>query len=512
MGIAEPDQGVIAGERGRGEGVHTAATVEASLPVRAVLREAGFRLFWTGQTISLIGSQVSLVALPLLAVLTLDAGPFEVGLLAALGRAPWLLFGLLAGALADRARRRPLLVAADLVRAAVLAWIPVAAWLGVLTVGQLYAVTFVVGTMTVLSEVAAQSFLPSLAAPAQLADGNGKLEVSRASAEAVGPGLGGVLVQAVTAPFAIVADVVSFLLSATLLGRLKVDERTGPDGAGALPGTGAGAASATGPGAGPGTIAGSIVPTAPGTPTASTSASATASTRASVAGSVAGEMREGLRFVLGHPLLRWNVLAAAVANFFGNILLAILVLYVLTELRLAPAVIGLVLGLGSLGAVLGAAVAQRLIRRAGYGPTLTAGLAVTAAGGLLLAPVDGPYALRVAWAVAALMLLLGGVPLFDVAVVTLRQLITPPRILGRANATMRFLVFGTMPLGALAGGLLGDHAGLRTAVLVAGAGLAVPVILVLVSPLARLRSHLPPSMAAFDRPSPITIPGGNNDH
>ncbi|MET8145527.1 MFS transporter [Sphaerisporangium sp. NPDC005288] len=497
MGIAEPDQGVIAGERGRGEGVHTAATVEASLPVRGVLREAGFRLFWTGQTISLIGSQVSLVALPLLAVLTLDAGPFEVGLLAALGRAPWLLFGLLAGALADRARRRPLLVAADLVRAAVLAWIPVAAWLGVLTVGQLYAVTFVVGTMTVLSEVAAQSFLPSLAAPAQLADGNGKLEVSRASAEAVGPGLGGVLVQAVTAPFAIVADVVSFLLSATLLGRLKVDERTGPGGAHAVSGTGAGAAATAGPGAGPESVAGPVAGSVAGR---------------SVAGSVAGEMREGLRFVLGHPLLRWNVLAAAVANFFGNILLAILVLYVLTELRLAPAVVGLVLGLGSLGAVLGAAVAQRLIRRAGYGPTLTAGLAVTAAGGLLLAPVDGPYALRVAWAVAALMLLLGGVPLFDVAVVTLRQLITPPRILGRANATMRFLVFGTMPLGALAGGLLGDHAGLRTAVLVAGAGLAVPVVLVLVSPLARLRSHLPPSMAASGRPSDITIPGGNHDH
>ncbi|MFC4530455.1 MFS transporter [Sphaerisporangium dianthi] len=437
-----------------------------------MLRDGNFRLFWTGQTISLIGGQVSLVALPLLAVLTLDAGSFEVGLLAALGRAPWLLFGLLAGALADRVRRRPLLIGADLVRAAALAWIPAAAALGVLTMEQLYAVTFVVGSMTVVSDVAAQSFLPSLAAPAQLADGNSKLEISRASAEAVGPGLGGVLVQAVTASFAIVADVVSFLLSAVLLGRVKVDERTVRAGAGAMTGSGAGT------GAGTGSEAGA---------------------RAG-AGSVAGEVREGMRFVLGHPLLRWNVLAAAVANFFGNILLAILVLYILREIGLAPAMIGLVLGLGSLGAVLGAAVAQRLIRRIGFGPTLTAGLATTAVGGLLLAAVDGPYALRVAWAVAAMMLLLAGVPLFDVAVVTLRQLITPPRLLGRANATMRFLVFGTMPLGALAGGLLGEHAGLRTAVLVAGAGLAGPVVIVLVSPLSRLRSHLPPSETRLPTP------------
>ncbi|MQY02121.1 MFS transporter [Actinomadura macrotermitis] len=416
-----------------------AVIARAGEPAPGVLRNADFRFLWAGQTVSLIGSQVSLIALPLLAVMTLGAGPFQVGVLAALGRLPWLLFGLPAGAWADRSRRRPLLIGADLVRAAALAWIPAASVLGVLTLGQVYAVALVAGTMTVLFEVAAPSLLPSLVAPERLVDGNSRLEMSRAGAEAVGPGLGGVVVQAVTAPLAIIVDVVSFLASAVLLARIGTRETRGDDRAGR--------------------------------------------------GSFRTEIREGLRFVLRHPLLRWNVFVAALANLFGSALLAILVLYVLTGLGLRPALIGLVLGLGSLGGVLGAAVATRLFRRIGLGPTLAVGLSATAAGALLLAAVTGPYPLRVLWAVAAVMLTVFGVPVFDVAVVTLRQLTTPDRLLGRVNATMRFLVFGTMPAGALAGGALAEEAGLRTTVLAAGIGLATPVLLVLVSPLARLKAQ-----------------------
>ncbi|GAA2220103.1 MFS transporter [Nonomuraea monospora] len=414
----------------------------------ALLRSADFLKFWTAQCVSQAGSQISVIAFPLLAVLTLHADAFQVGVLTALSRAPWLLFALPAGVLADRRARHGLLVGADLVRAAALAWIPVAALLGVLSVEQLYVVTFVLGSMTVVFDIAAQSYLPAITPAERLADGNSKLEMSRAGAEAVGPSAGGVLVQLVSAPVTIVLDLVSFLVSALLLSRIRTKEPA-----------------------------------------------VAAPARAS---SIRAEVKEGLRFVLGHRLLRWNVIAAATANFFGNMLLAVQVLFILNGLGLRPALIGLILGVGSLGAVSGAAVATTLIRRAGFGPTLIIGLATTAAGGVVLGLAGGPYPMRVGLAGLAATLLVFGVPLFDVAVVTLRQLITPGRLLGRVNASMRFLIFGTMPVGALAGGLLAQHAGLRTAVLVAGAGLAVPVVLLLISPLARLRTDVRSSSAAMD--------------
>ena len=425
-------RGVLATER-------TVATIAPAGPARGLFHHAGFRRFWLGQTISLTGSQISLVALPLLAVFALRAGPFQVGMLTAAGRAPWLLFALAAGALADRAPRRPLLIWADLLRAAALAWIPVAAVVHILTMGQLYAAAFLVGTLTVLSDIAAQSLLPTLVTPAQVIEGNGKLEMSRASAEFVGPGLGGVLVQAVTAPMAVIADVMSFVASAVLLSRIRVDETRLR------------------------TRAGGRV--------------------------VLAEIRDGMRFVFGHRLLRWNVLIAAIANLFGTMLLAILVVFLLTGLGLRPAVIGLVLGVGSLGAIAGSLAAAPLFRRIGFGSTLALGLTATAAGALLLATVAGPYPVRVAWASGAEMLLVFGAPVFDVAVISLRQLVTPDRLLGRTNATMRFVIFGTMPFGALAGGLLATRIGLTATVLVAGVGLVVPLVLALCSPLSRLQTH-----------------------
>lgn len=254
-------------------------------------QERDFRAFWAGRTVSALGSQVTLLALPLVAVLALGATPVQMGFLTADGSLPALLFGLVVGVWVDRRRRRPLMVAADLGRGALLLIIPIAALLGLLRVEALYAVAFLAGGLTLVFDIAAQSFFPTLVGRDRLVEGNSKLEVSRSAAEIVGPGLAGGLVQVLTTPFAIVADALSFLASALLLGLIGAPEP------------------------------------APAPPDARQ--------RLRLA------IGEGLRAVLGHPVLRALAGAAGLLAFFNSLLEAVVLLYLSRDLGISPALLGL---------------------------------------------------------------------------------------------------------------------------------------------------------------------------
>lgn len=421
----------------------TETTVGAEQGVRSALdgpadlwRNRPFVRFWLSQTVSMAGSQVSYLAIPLAAVLILNAGALQTGILTAASRLPFLVFGLLAGAWVDRIRCRPMLVWTYLGRAAVLVSIPVAAMLHLLRIEQVYVAAFAVGSLTLLSDIAAQSLLPALTSGQGLIDANSKLEVSRASTDMAGPSVGGALVQAITAPLAILADVGCYLVAAALIGTVSADEsrRERPVGRGSL----------------------------------------------------IGEIRVGLRFVLGNRLLRWNALVSASSNLFTNILLAIFFLYAVRGLGLSAGATGLIVGAGGFGALLGAWSGPRLATRQGLGPTLIISTGVTGSGALLLSLAAGPPPLRLAWTTLAYVLFAFGYPAFNVAVISLRQVLSPPELLGRTNATMRFLAWGTMPLGAFLGGVLGDYAGLHPAMLVAGTGLLLSPLLLVMSPLRGL--------------------------
>lgn len=406
-------------------------------------RHRDFLLLWSGETTSQVGTRVGQVAAPLLAVTTLGATPWQMGLLTAAQTAGFLLIGLLAGVVLDRVRRVPVMVAADLVRFALLVTVPVAWWAGVLGYLQLLVVTFLVGLATVFFDVAYQSVLPSLVGRGYLVEGNGKLESTRAAAESGGPALGGGLVALVGGAAAIGVHAVSYLVSAAAIGRIRRREPA-PD------------------------------------PTGTT---------------VRAEIVEGLRYVLGHRLLRPIVLCTGTANLAGGTLLAVLVLFLVRDLGLDASLVGLVLAAPGLGGLAGALTATWWSRRFGAAGAIVLPLLCTTPPMLLL-PVAGPGPLVLLAVVALFAENYGGV-VYNVAQVSFRQAICPDRLLGRMNASIRFLVWGTIPLGGLLGGALGEVLGTRATLLVAAVGMLLAPAWVLFSPLRGMR----------DLPAPATTGG-----
>ena len=403
-------------------------------PAPATLwRHRDFLLLWGAETTSQVGTMVSRLAVPLLAVTVLAASPWQVGLLTAAETAGFLLVGLVAGVLLDRVRRFPVMVAADLARFVLLVSVPLAWWFGVLTLLQLLVVVLLAGFATVFFDVAYQSVLPGLVGRGHLVEGNGKLESSRAAAEAGGPALGGGLVALVGAATVVALDAASYLVSALLLSRIRSAEpRPQPSGR-----------------------------------------------------RVRTEIAEGLRYVLAHRLLRPIVLCTGTANLFGGMLDASLTLFLARELGRPAAVVGLVLAASGVGALLGAFTAGTWTRRFGQARTIVAALAVT--GPLvLLVPLAGagPRLLLAALGLAAFGY--GGV-VYNVAQVSFRQAVCPDGLLGRMNASVRFLVWGAMPIGGLLGGGLGELVGARGTLLVAGIGTVLAPLWLLCSPLRRLR-------------------------
>ena len=398
-------------------------------------RHADFLKLWVGQSISQVGSQVSLLAIPLAAVVTLHATAFQAGLLGTFEFLPFLVVGLPAGVWVDRMARRRLLIVADVGRCIALATIPVVAGLHHLTMLQLYLVSLVTGVLTVFFDVAYQAYLPSLVEREKLVDGNGKLEFTRASAEIVGPGLGGALVGLLTAPIAVALDAGSYVASVFSLLLIRRTEVVEPRAAGSRLRT---------------------------------------------------ELAEGVRYVWRHRLLRPIALCTGIGNYFGHIATAVIILYAVRNLGLTAGLIGLWYSVGSVGAPIGAALSGRIGRRLGAGHTIMATAVLFSAAWFFipLAPRAHPLPFLIASGILGSV----GSVIYNITQVSLRQSITPQRLQGRMNATMRFLVWGTIPLGAFTGGALGSTIGLHATMWVAAAGGVLAIVPPLFSPVPRVRS------------------------
>ena len=404
-------------------------------------RHPEFVKLWTGQTISQFGTQVSQLAIPLTAVLVLNASPAEMGLLGAFEFSPFLLLSLFAGVWVDRLRRRPILIVADIARAALLGSIPLAAVLGVLTMAQLYVVGLVSGVFTVFFDVAYQSYLPVLVNREHLVEGNSKLEVSRSVAQIAGPGMAGGLVQLATAPIAVLVDALSYIASVISLLTIHVAEP--------------------------------------------------APLRAQH-GAMWPQLREGLVIVLGNPLLRSIAGCTGTSNLFGNAMQAVYLLYITRELGLQPAVIGLIFAVSGPGALLGALLAGKLADTFGLGRTIVGSVFVGGLANLLVPLAGGPPPLTAGLLMVAAFFSGAAGPVYNINQVSLRQAITPDQLQGRMNASMRFIVWGTIPIGALLGGALGQVFGLwPTIVAMVLADLLSPAW-VLFSPVRQLKGQPEP--------------------
>lgn len=403
-----------------------------------VLVNAGFRRYWTAQTISVVGDQISVIALPLVAVTVLQVGASQMGLLSAVGRAPLLIFGLLAGVWVDRADRRTLMIGCDLGRAVVVVLVPLAAVPGVVTMPLLMGVTFVTASLTVLFGIAATAYLPDLVARDRLIDANATLTQSRAVAQVAGPGVGGALVQLVTAPVAMIMDALTFVASAILLSRNVVPATPRPSG-GSQP---------------------AAIPA----------------------------VRQGMSEVWRNPLLRASAAAAATYNLFNAITLAVLVLHLSRGLRQSPVEIGVVLAAAGPGALLGAALAVPAGRRIGVGPVMISGLVLAGAAMLIIVLAAGPHPIIVLITVLAMFLNGLGQPFYNINQSGLRQAIVPAVLQGRVQATLTVLAGVAAPVGALAGGGIGQLLGTRAALLVAGLGAVAAAGWLVCSPIRRLRT------------------------
>jgi MFS family permease len=396
-------------------------------------RAPGFRNVWSAQTVSLLGTQVTLVAFPLVALLLLNASALQVSLLATAEYGPILLLGLPAGAWVERLDKRVVLLVADAARAVALGVVPIAYLLGVLRLPLLYVVAIVVGVGTLFFDVAQMSYLPALVDEDRLGDANAKLEVSRSFAQLAGPSMGGVLVQLFSGPIAIVVDAASYLGSFALLLFVRDPDRV-------------------------------VAPEAPA--------------------GMRREIAEGIRFVVRHRLLWPLALCDAAANLAFAAVLALQVLYAARVLHMGAAAIGIVLAVGNAGGLIGAAVSGRLSRRFAQGRILIGAIAVFTVGAALLPLAGGAVGFGIGLFVVYL-----GVVVYNVAQLTLRQLVTPDRLMGRMNATLRFVEWGTLPLGAALGGLLAAPVGLRGVLWLAAAVCAVAILPPLLSPVRTLRSN-----------------------
>ena len=387
-----------------------------------------------------------MLAIPLAAVLALDANELQVGLLTALTTAAFLAIGLPVGAWVDRSRRRRVLLTSDLTRAAILATVPLAWWADVLTIWQLYAVALASGACVVFTDVAQQSYLPRLVGRDNLVEANTKLQGVRAVGQIGGPGVAGVIIQILTAPFALVVNVATLCLSALAVGTIRTSERKPqrrPD------------------------------------------------------RSLRREVGEGLRFVLGHRLLRAIAICNATFNLAWAAFGAMLIVFLARDLALAEGLIGVFFMFAGAGSIIGVTLSRRIVAALGQGRTMWMAPAVSSPFLLIVPFADGDLTVWVS-ASAYVFVSIGQV-VYNVTQVSFRQRLTPEELLGRMSATMRFLVWGTMPLGALAGGVLGQVVGARAALWIAGAVASLAFVPLLLSPLRtmhELPGDLQPDSAA----------------
>jgi MFS family permease len=389
---------------------------------------------WIGEGVSDFGTAVGGVVIPLIAVVSLNASAFEVGALSSVQWLPWLLVGLPAGAWVDRVRCRNLMIACDIVRAATLISVPVVAALGSLTLHQLFAVGFVTGTATVFFQVAYQSYLPTVVDRLDLPAANARLQGTQSAAAVAGPGAGGAIVQVVQAPFALCVDAASYVVSAVALLSVQARERT---------------------------------------------------PRAPAHRHLLREIRDGLRFVTADPLLRTLTVAPALSNLLTTGAATLYVYFLVREVHATPRTVGVVVGLTALGSVLGAVAARPMSRRIGTSRAIWLVNLVAAPVALLIPLTSGGFGLG--FYVLGNVVLFGSTLVYNVTAASFRQAYCPPEILGRATASMRFLSYGVIPIGKLAGGALATALGSRTALWLLLAANILPALLLAASPLRGVR-------------------------
>jgi MFS family permease len=423
--------------------------VKDAVPARSLipplLRETEFRRFWTGSTVSMFGDQVSSIAIPLTAVLALHAGAAAMGYLTALAWLPSLLFGMHAGAWVDRrGRRRETMIACDLGRFCLLATIPACWALHVLTLWQLCAVIFAAGTLSIAFNVADNTLFVSIVAEPQYLDGQSLIYGSRAMSFVAGPSVGGLLAQFLTAPFAIVVDALSFLGSAFFLARIRPTEPPASDGSGGV--------------------------------------------------------TEGLRFIAGSPVVRASLIGVAVVNLFNLMFSALFTLYAIRTLHVSAGLLGAVLGCGAIGGVLGSVVTKRIATRLGAGLAYVASAFMFTAP-LALAPLASVVPGHASGGPFVLMMLFGaefasafGVMVLDISIGAIFAVVIPDALRARVGGAFSAINYGTRPIGALLGGLLGTELGLRTALWIAVIGGVAGAALLVPTPLPRFR--LPSQSAA----------------
>src|ERR1700694_2404983 len=399
-----------------------------------------------GETVSQFGSQVTLLAVPTVAILLLHAGPFQVGVLSALEFLAFPTLGLVAGVYADRLRRRPIMIACDLGRMLALGSIPVAFFVNALTLGQLYVVALVTGVFTVFFDVSYQSYLPVLVDRPNLLDGNSKLEISRSAAQVSGPAVAGFLIQLIGGARAVAVDALSFLVSAIALSAIKKPEPQ---------------------------------------PKPSTASGATG---------FVPEIKEGLEVVFKSPIL-WRIAGCTATSNLGSSMIfgAVLLVFMYRDLHLSAAVVGIIFAIGSAGGLLGAFLASAISQRLGLGRTLAV-VTLTDGLALLLTPLALLGAPVIVLSATGLITGLC-VPVYNINQVSLRQAITPDRVQGRMNATMRTIVWGTFPVGGVLGGILGTSVGVVPTLILGGAISTLAALWIFLGPVIRLKKQPAPVAA-----------------
>jgi MFS family permease len=412
---------------------------------RSLWRERDFQLVTAGQTVTQLGTEVTALAFPLTAVLLLNATPWQLGVLVAIQNGAFLVVGLPAGVWLDRRRRRPVLILTDLVRAAALVAVTVMTTFGHLSFLLLVIVAAIMSVMRVVFEVGYQTYLPSIVRSEHLVQGNSTVEAIRASGQIAGPSLGGWLVQLAGAANALLADAISFLVSAICLWRVRNTEE--------------------------------------------------APARSGRRG-MFHEAREGITFVWANPVLRSIAATSAVSNLLFTAATALTVLFLIKTVGLTPAVAGMLFSVGSVAAVVAAAIAAPLTKRLGSARIIWLSTAVTSPFNMLIPFTYNDW--RILLFVLGIVVGGGGQLIYAITQLSYRQSVVPPAILGRVNATMRVLVMGALPVGGLLGGGLGTLIGVRNTLIIFGVGFILAPLFVVFSPLRRVRDvrHHPLSRRA----------------
>lgn len=410
-----------------------------SLPILkrfSLWHHSDFLRLWASQTVSQFGTQITFLALPLIAINFLRASAFEISILNAVAWLPTLLVGLVAGVWVDKLKRRPILISSDLLRGAILLWIPIAFALGILSIWQLYFVAFAVGLCTVFFDVAYGAYLPSLVEREQLVEGNTGLEFTNSAARVGGPAIAGGLIALLSAPFAIVLDALSYAGSSFFVMFIKKREHSPePDNVD------------------------------------------------SKKSNMLRDVNEGLRYVLTHPLLRPTAIFGLFANFSLSMVEAVFLVYVVRTLGLEAGAIGIIFATGNVGLLVAIAFASTASKGLGIGGSILLGGALYSFG-IFLVPLAPAFPLPILIAAQAIRSF--GIVVYNINQVSLRQTVTPAHTLGRTNATMRFLGMGAIPLGSLFGGSLATLVNLPTTLWVAAVLSLMAILPIALSPIAKL--------------------------